>query len=156
MARPFLTAACLALPLLFHAQSVQQALHSVNAAFAGAVVIKLDKHDRLVMDFFDKGVRFRQDVATVAQLDPAQITYSAEEQAVVLNCRSGEERCITKEVFKLGLLRNSARSTLPCPADDPDGARTIVVLQDMIHSMQATATAVPAETRAAGSRTKDR
>jgi hypothetical protein len=155
MARPFLTTAALALPLLFHAQTVQQALQGANEAFAGAVVLKLDKHDRLVMDFFDKGVRFRQDVATMAQLDPAQITYSAGEQAVVLNCRNGEERCITKEVFKLGLLRNSARSTLPCPADDPEGARTIAVLQDLVHSMQATATAVPAETRAAGSRTKD-
>ena len=156
MARPLLTAAAFALPLLFHAQTVQKALQDANDAFAGTVVLRLDKHDRLVMDFFDKDVRFRQDVVTAAQLDPERITYSPEEDAVVLNCGAGAERCITKEVFKLGLLRHSSRSTLPCPADDPNGTRTIAALLDLIQSMQATATAVPAETPEAGFRTKDR
>ena len=73
----------------------------LNAGFAGTVVFKLDKNDRLVMDHFDQGGRIRQDIVRIEDLDPQAVTFSAEEQAVALKCLPEKAQCISKEIFKL-------------------------------------------------------
>lgn len=109
----------------------------LNTAFAGKVIFKIDRQHRLVADFFDDGNRFRQDIAPLVELDPDGVSFSPEEDAVVLKCFSEKGQCFTKEIFKLDVVRLTGRSTLPRPSDDPGGARTIAILQDLVRTAQA-------------------
>ena len=109
-------------------------LDRANAAFNGLVIFKYDRQDRLVMDFFDGGNRFRQDIARLSDLDPNAVTFSAEEDAVVLKCSADRPQCFTKEIFKMDVVRLTGRSTLPRPTEDVAGEQTIVVLQDLIRA----------------------
>ncbi|MEZ4738211.1 MAG: hypothetical protein R2818_02385 [Flavobacteriales bacterium] len=147
---------CFLFPLLMTAQVDDPYLQALNGTFHGAVIMKVDKQGRLVMDFHDDGKRFRQDIAPVHMLDPDLITYSPEENAIVLNCRQENSHCLTKEVFKLGLLRSSSRSTLPCPPDDVNGVRSIVAMETFLKGMQSTAAATPTETPRPSTRIKGR
>lgn len=120
------------LPVHLFAQS--PSLDPVNEAFAGNVTFKIDKQQRLVADFIADGNRFRQDIAPLAELDPDAVSFSPEEDAVVLKCLAEKKQCFSKEIFKLDVVRLSGRSTLPRPIDDAGGERTIAILQELIRS----------------------
>jgi hypothetical protein len=118
------------------------------------VVFKIDKRERLVMDFFDAGTRFRQDIAPLSDLDPELVSYSAEEDGVVLKCREDKAQCISKEIFKLDVLRTTSRVTIPRPEDDLEGVKAISFLQELTHTRQGSMVHVPAETPGTTSRKK--
>ncbi len=107
-------------------------LAPLNKAFAGNVTFRVDKQDRLVMDFLEDGVRFRQDVARLQELDPRAITYSTEEDGIALKCLPDRAQCISKEIFKLDVVRITSRVTLPTPADDAEGVAAIRLLRELI------------------------
>ena len=117
-------------PAILLGQSLD--LIAVNTAFHGAVVFKLDKHDQLVMDFMDGTNRYRQDIAPILHLDPGTIHFSSEEDAIVLECSAANSKCFTKEIFKLDVVRITGRSTLPRPANDPEGVATIAILRELL------------------------
>lgn len=133
-----------------------QSLDPLNAAFAGKVVFKIDRQHRLVADFFDDTGRFRQDIAPLMELDAGAVSFSPEEDAVVLKCRSETGQCFTKEIFKLDVVRITGRSTLPRPADDALGEHAIGLLQEIIRSSQAELVQVAGETQNTGSRKNTR
>jgi hypothetical protein len=112
-------------------------LGPLNAAFAGSVTFKVDKHDRLVMDHYDQGSRFRQDVVPLEQIDPALITFSAEEDAIALKCKSDKGQCFSKEIFKLDVVRLSSRITLPRPPQDEHGTGAISLFQELLAPQHA-------------------
>ncbi len=124
----------------------------INTSFAGKVVFKVDRQDRLVMDFYDDGSRFRQDIAYLRDLDPASIHFSSEENAVVLSCLPDRAQCLTKEIFKLDVVRVTSRSTLPRPDNDADGVRSIALLQELVTKGQADIVQFPGETPTQSSR----
>ena len=136
------------------AQDLQAEFNAVNELFRGAAVMKLDKHHRLVVDFHDGSGRYRQDVVPVMHLDPENISYSTEEDAVVLGCRTDKAQCIDKEIFKLNTVRHTGRSNLPRPSDDPGGERTMLALRDLLRSAQDQVASVVGETRERPSRIK--
>jgi len=142
------------LPIHLFAQT--PALEPLNAAFGGRVTFKIDRQQRLVADFFDAGNRFRQDIAPLAELDLRTVSFSPEEDAVVVKCLAEKGQCFSKEIFKLDVVRLSGRSTLPRPADDPEGTRTIVLLQELIRTYQLELVQVAGETPRDGSRNKAR
>ncbi len=118
----------------------------LNAGFAGTVVFKLDKNDRLVMDHFDQGGRIRQDIVRIEDLDPQAVTFSAEEQAVALKCLPEKAQCISKEIFKLDVLRLTSRVTMPVAPDDPDGTHSIQLLHALISTTNGAGAQADAET----------
>lgn len=136
------------------AQTIDEHLAAVNTAFAGSVRLQLDRQDRMVIDYYEGSNRFRQDVVPVIHLD-STITYSPEEDAIVIACLQARGQCIDKEIFKLNTIRPTGRSNLPRPADDPEGARTIGALRDLITAAHAELAQVPEETRERVVRRKD-
>lgn len=127
-------------------------LGPLNDAFRGRVTFKIDRQHRLVADFFDEGSRFRQDIAPLVELDTNAVSYSSEEDALVLKCLAEKGQCFTKEIFKLDVVRLTARSTLPRPADDPGGERSMELLRDLIRVQQAQLALQYGETREYGTR----
>lgn len=111
------------------AQSPTEAL---NGLFAGSVRFRTDGQDRVVIDFHDRGGRYRQDKALLAHIDPASIRFDPEQDALLMGCRKGHERCFTKEVFKLSAIRSTSAIQLPRPPEDPGGAATAGALRALI------------------------
>jgi len=136
------------------AQELQTELNAVNELFGGSAVMKLDKHHRLVVDFHDASGRYRQDIVPVMHLDPDNISYSTEEDAVVLGCRTDKAQCIDKEIFKLNTVRHTGRSNLPRPLGDAGGERTMLALRDLLRSAQDQVASAAGETRERPSRIK--
>lgn len=127
-------------------------LGPLNAAFAGTVTFKVDKHGRLVMDHYDQGSRFRQDVVPLEQIDPALITFSTEEDAIALKCKPDKGQCFSKEIFKLDVVRLSSRITVPRPTQDEQGARSISLFQDLLAPQYAEHGTTSGETSGSPSR----
>lgn len=115
-------------------------LGALNADFAGKVVFKVDRQHRLVMDHVEDGIRFRQDIAPLQQLDPEGLNYSAEEDGIALKCKSAHPQCITKEIFKLDVVRLTSRVTMPNPVDDPNGERTITHFKELLATVDVAVT----------------
>jgi hypothetical protein len=111
-------------------------LEAVNTHFAGLARFAIDKQDRLVVDLFQDGARYRQDVVYVEFLDPAAFAFVAEEQAVVLKCADGHARCIDKEILKLDTISHTGRTNLPLPANDADGAQALALLGKLVRDKQ--------------------
>ncbi|MBX2972958.1 MAG: hypothetical protein KF797_07640 [Flavobacteriales bacterium] len=118
-----------------HAQSPD--LRPLNDAFAGMVTFKMDKQARLVLDHYDQGNRFRQDVLRLEDLAPDAILFSAEEDGIVLKCLPDKAQCISKEIFKLDVVRLTSRVTIPRPPQDVEGSTSIQLLRDLVLSVQA-------------------
>lgn len=127
-------------------------LGPLNTAFNGSVVLKIDKHGRLVMDHYDEGSRFRQDVVPIEQIDPGLISFSFEEDAIALKCKADKGQCFSKEIFKLDVVRLSSRITLPRPPEDGSGANTIALFQELLAPREATIAPIAAEPSEAPSR----
>lgn len=114
------------------AQSTDSSLTELNSLFNGAVQVKVDRRQQLVFDLYDGTGRFRQDIVAIADIEPNEIHYSPEEDAVIMTCKTGKPQCITKELFKLNTIRLNGRSNLPRPAADPEGMQSIAALKDLI------------------------
>ncbi|MBL7945834.1 MAG: hypothetical protein JNN32_07175 [Flavobacteriales bacterium] len=127
-------------------------LGPLNAAFNGSVIFKVDKHGRLVMDHYDQGSRFRQDVVPMEQIDPGLTSFSSEEDAIALKCKAEKGQCFSKEIFKLDVVRLSSRITVPRPPQDESGANTIALFQELLAPREATIAPIAAETSASPSR----
>jgi len=134
------------------AQSLKKVVAEANAAFAGVVEFKVDLRDRLIMDCFDQGERYRQDIAAVKELDVDSIFWSPGEESIVLKCIPGKTKCFSKEVFKLDMVRLTARSNIPCPNGDAEGEKAIVVLKELIRTAQDEVAALPNATSPDASR----
>lgn len=129
------------------AQSTTEALAEVNAAFGGSVQVKLDRRQQLVFDLFDASGRFRQDIVLPTDLDTASIHFSAEEDAIILGCRTDKPQCMSKEIFKMNTIRLTSRSNLPRPPQDANGEATAAALHRLIAAAGATLAANGTETR---------
>ena len=125
-------------------------LEALNSLFGGSVVMKLDRKQQLVIDLHDASGRFRQDVVALSSIDPASIHFSAEEDAVIMGCLPGHERCFSKELFKSNSIRLTGRCNLPRPLEDDGGAATMEALRALVAAQAATA----AETPGGGQRMK--
>ncbi|MFZ1693553.1 MAG: hypothetical protein WAT74_10175 [Flavobacteriales bacterium] len=118
-------------------------LAELNALFGGSAVFKLDKRQQLVIDLYDASGRFRQDVVPVTSIDPEQIYFSLEEDAVILGCRAGHDRCFAKELFKLNTVRLTGRCNLPRPPHDDGGLATMDAIRAWLATQAATAAETP-------------
>lgn len=112
-------------------------LAPLNNAFAGKVIFKMDKQARLVLDHYDQGIRFRQDILRLDDLAPDAILYAAEEDGIALKCLPDKAQCISKEIFKLDVVRLTSRVTIPRPPQDTEGSASIQLLRDLALSNQA-------------------
>ena len=131
--------ACCTVPLM--AQDMDADLAATNDLFKGQVRFKVDQKDRLIADFFDGSGHYRQDVVYLEFLAPDAFAYNAEEQVVMLRCTDAHAQCIDKELFKLNTIRHSGRMNLPVPAGDPEGAKAVKLLADLVRHAQASLTA---------------
>lgn len=134
------------------AQSLKKPLAEANTIFTGVVEFKVDTRNRLVMDCFDEGQRYRQDIAAVKELDVDSIFWSAGEESIVLKCIPGKTKCFSKEIFKLDMVRLTARSNIPTPSGDPEGKQAIAVLKELIRTAQGDVADIPNATSTNGSR----
>lgn len=123
-------------PLLLAAQDQPPELQALNDLYGGAVRFKIDRHDRLIADFFEGATHYRQDVAYLEHLDPGAIAFNTEEGAVMLKCNGANGQCIDKELFKLNTIRHTGRSNLPPAPGDADGTRSIAALHALIATAQ--------------------
>lgn len=129
------TTLCMALlSLATYAQSADPS--ALNDTYAGRLQFKVDKHQRLVIEHFEDGSRYRQDIVPINDLDVEQIAFSPEEKAVSLRCRTDKPQCISKEIFKLDVVRVTSRVTVPTVATDHDGQRTIALFKDFSRSAE--------------------
>lgn len=110
----------------------QSPTDALNGLFAGSVRFRIDDQDRVVIDFLDRGGRYRQDQAPLAHIDPATIRFDPEQDALLMGCRTGHERCFTKEVFRLSAIRSTSWIQLPRPPEDPAGAATAEALRALL------------------------
>jgi len=134
-------AALAIIPNTAHGQT--DGLAVLNELFGGSVVLKLDKRQQLVIDVYDASARFRQDVAPLGSIDPERLHYSVEEDAVILECREGHDRCFSKELFKLNSVRLTGRCNLPRPPQDDGAAATLDALRALLAEHAATALETP-------------
>lgn len=111
---------------------VPTSVAELNAAFEGTVKFKADDRGRLTADHFDASGRFRQDVMLVEFLDPASVGWSAEENAIVVKCGTGEPQCIDKEIFKLGSIKHTGRSNMAISGGEAARDRAIAALRQVI------------------------
>lgn len=118
-------------------------LGALNELFGGSAVFKLDKRQQLVIDIHDANGRFRQDVVPVLSIDPERIHFSVEEDAVILGCRAGHDRCFSKELFKLNTVRLTGRCNLPRPPHDSGGLATMDAIREWLATQAATAAETP-------------
>lgn len=150
MKRPLLASAIVLLSPNVFCQTHD--LAPLNNAFAGAVIFKIDKQDRLVIDFHDDGGRFRQDIARLTDLDANALAYSAEEDGIALKCLPERAQCISKEIFKLDVVRITSRVTIPRPADDAGAQRSIQLLREVLVATAPSEEQAGAETPRSGQR----
>ena len=144
----------LLLVLALHAQnavwSQTAELETLNSLFSGSVVMRLDRKQQLVIDLNDASGRFRQDVVALANIDPASIHFSTAEDAVIMGCLPGQDRCFSKELFKSNSVRLTGRCNLPRPLEDDGGVATMEALRALVAAHAATAV----ETQPGGQRMK--
>jgi len=129
------------------AQTLDERIASVNAVFAGGVQFRMDKQHRLVIDVYKGSDRSRQDLVAPEKLDALSVSFSPEEDAVVIGCLAAHGHCIDKEIFKLNTIRHTGRSNLPRPPDDVNGERAIGALKELIITAQEALATTPDETR---------
>ncbi|MBS1581153.1 MAG: hypothetical protein JST66_03030 [Bacteroidetes bacterium] len=121
-------------------------LEAVNGHFHGIAGFTIDREERLVVDLYDGGARYRQDVVYVEFLDPAAFAFSPEENVVMLKCTDEHGRCIDKELFKLNTISHTGRMNLPVPAGDPGGTQALALLGKLVRDKQMALRAPSAET----------
>ncbi len=116
---------------------------ALNDHFRDLATFKIDLDDRLVTDYFDHGTRYREDVAYLEFLNPAGVSFNAEENTVMVKCSeeklpNGQAagKCIDKEVMKNGAISQTGRMNLPVPAGDANGAKAITLLSNLLRDSQ--------------------
>jgi hypothetical protein len=98
--------------------------------------IRVDARQRLVMDHFSAGIRSRQDIVSLASLDPDAIAWDTVEGTITLRCKEGKRQCIQRESFRKATLWRSSHSSFPAPNTDPQGERTIATLRSLVRTAQ--------------------
>ncbi len=96
--------------------------------------IRVDARQRLVMDHFSAGIRSRQDIMPLSALEPEAIAWDQERGTIIIRCKEGKRQCIQREVFRKSTLWRSSHTSIPAPASDPQGARTIATLRSLVCS----------------------
>lgn len=138
MVHPFLrllyASALVAVVTTTAAQSPEAQLASLDSLFGGTVRFKFDKRHQLLIDYYDASGRFRQDIVPLEQMDADLVSFSLEEDAVIIRCKAEHGPCMSKELFKLNTIRRTGRSNLPRPIHDPAGTAAIAALQKLLHS----------------------
>lgn len=123
-----------------HAQhgpkDLKAALLALNGHLAGSAVVKVDHHDRLVIELLDQGRPLRKDQVGVHDIDAASISFVAEEELVSLRCTASAGKCVDKEVMRSGARGPTGRSTLPVPAGDTEGATCVRLLSEVVSIAQ--------------------
>jgi len=127
-------------------QSLPEHVAAVNDAFGGNLVARIDGRQRLVLDLYDEGVRQRQDVAPVAALDPASVTFSPSGSTILVGCREGYRHCLARESFKWNTTHRANNSILPSPPGDPSGERAIAALKALLVAAGERLAEMPRET----------
>lgn len=130
------------------AQSPEAGLASLDSLFGGTVRFKFDKRHQLLIDHYDANGRFRQDIVPLEQMDPDLVSFSLEEDAVIIRCRTEHGPCMSKELFKLNTIRRTGRCNLPRPMHDQAGEAAIAALRRLLLS----ATGLLTETHPASKR----
>lgn len=132
------------------ARAQTDALDRANALFAGSAVLRIGPGQQLIIDRWDASGRCRQDAAPMQALDPEAIRFSPEDDAVVLRCRAGQERCIRSELFKLSSVKRASSCAMPRPPGDTGAQATVEALRALLAEQAALA----AETSPPGMRMK--
>jgi len=112
------------------------ALQALNAHFQGLVVFSIDHSDRLIAELSDAHGPYRRDMAYFEMLDTATFAFNAEEHVVMVRCKAEEAKCIDKEIIKTGAVGPTGRMSLPVPAGDPEGAKALRLLNELVRGEQ--------------------
>ncbi|MBK9176666.1 MAG: hypothetical protein IPM46_10105 [Flavobacteriales bacterium] len=92
MVHPFLrllyASALVAVVTTTAAQSPEAQLASLDSLFGGTVRFKFDKRHQLLIDYYDASGRFRQDIVPLEQMDADLVSFSLEEDAVIIRCKA--------------------------------------------------------------------
>lgn len=134
MTRALFWATIALIPAVGHSQNVDASLAEANALFEGHVKFRIDRDYRFIADIYGEQGLVRQDVAYVEFLDATAVSYSDEEQAVVIKCQAAEAQCIDKEIFKLNTIRHTGRSVLQIAPGSKDAA--LAALSKLIRAGQ--------------------
>ncbi len=140
--------------LLASAQPEVAPLGELNTLYDGAVRFRVDREDRLIVDLFDESGHIRQDVAYIEHLAADGFRFSTEEAVVVMGCGADNPNCISKEVFRMNVIRHTGRSIVPLAAGDPGGTRAIALLSALVAGSQEAIARRDAETHARPQRRK--
>ena len=129
------------------AQDLHDELMRTTSLYAGDLRLRVDARNRLVVDHLSGERRIRQDILPLGHLDPASIGWDEQGSAIVLQCLPGRRQCMSTERFDEGTLSRSSYSTLPAPSNDPQGRRTITLLQGLVQAAHQQLVEVPNGTR---------
>ena len=121
---------------MVNGQDLDRALSRVQSAFGPEYRFKVDREDRLVIDLLKQGRPVRQDVVYIEFLDSTAVRWSEQERAVEMACAEAHGQCIDKEIFHLGTVRHTGRSTLPLPEGRPTD-EAVVAMRGLIVAGQA-------------------
>lgn len=144
--RVFLTLPWLLCSHLLSAQQAGPGPKELSDHFHGTARFTVDKQERLVVDLFERNEAVRRDMVSLDQLDSI-VQFSSEERMIMLQCKSGQDGCVDKEMIRSGAISRTGRITIPVPGNDPDGTRSIDILQRFIRSKAAIRPTVPSGTR---------
>ncbi len=128
-------------------KDLKAALAALNGHLAGSAMVKVDHHDRLVIELFHQGSPVRKDQVAVHDIDAASITFVAEEELVSLRCMESAGKCVDKEVMRSGARGPTGRSTLPVPAGDAQGATCVRLLSEVVRIAQELAPPLNSRTK---------
>ena len=129
-------------------------LSALNTHFNGVVSFRIDKRDRLVVDYMSGGSAVRTDIAYFDFLDASTCAYNEEEKTLMLQCQDPRSKCIDKEVHKTRIISPTGRMNLPLPANDPRGEKARELLVKFVTHKQDAQLSRLAETNTRGDRRK--
>lgn len=131
----------------YTSKDLKAALITLNGHLSGIAKVDVDHQYDLVLQLMEDGKPVRKDRIPVHDIDTTSIAYGAEEELVGIRCNATAAKCVDKEVMRSGARGPTGRSTLPVPAGDAQGERTVALLTQVVRIARSMAPAP-------GSRTK--
>lgn len=107
--------------------TMQQTIEFLNKKMGSGIVISLAKNEQIVISFYKNGAVYKIDKIYLETLDSNKVSFSAEEKALILRCKSPEnlegkmkkfkDGCVEREIIDKEIIGAYGRCNLEIGTD---------------------------------------